>query len=96
MAGEKNAQRKPSPRSAVLNTRPEYERLGKWLRKAREEAGFDQRPLSLQIGKSGQFLNKVEQARQRIDVVDFLDVIRALGVGGEVTLADLVEVISSS
>jgi ribosome-binding protein aMBF1 (putative translation factor) len=68
-----------SPRSAVLSQRPEYQRLGEWIRKARESKGLQQKPLSRALGKPEQFLNKVEQGRQRIDVVEFSDLLRELG-----------------
>lgn len=49
------------------------------LREARERAGLDQRPLSLKIGKSYSFVNKVESGVRNIDVVEVLSWIRATG-----------------
>lgn len=92
---EQPAREKPpiTRRSAVLHARPEYERLGKWLRSVREAAGLEQKPVSRAIGKPAQFLNKVEQGKQRIDVVEFVDLLRALNYVGDVAVNDLFEVL---
>ena len=95
MPGEVSASKgKRTPRSAVLDSRPEYERLGVWLRARREEVGIQQKPLSRSVGKPEQFLNKVEHGRQRIDLVEFLDVFQAMGIDPELTVGQLVEIAS--
>lgn len=83
MASRSPQSRKHSPRTAVLQTRPEYERLGRWIRTHRESAGLSQRALSRRLGKSEQFLHKVEHGRQRIDLVEFLDLCLALQITDE-------------
>lgn len=67
-----------SQRAPVLSQRAEYELLGSWIRKLREERGIGQKPLSRKLGKPEVFLNKVEHGRQRIDLVEFADLLREL------------------
>jgi ribosome-binding protein aMBF1 (putative translation factor) len=76
-------------RSVVLSSRPDYERIGLWIRGERMRRGVGQKELSRKLGKPEQFMNKVEHGRQRIDLVEFLDVAAILGLGRDVTLADL-------
>ena len=85
---------KRTPRSAVLDARPEYERLGRWLRARREQSGHQQKPLSRSIGKPEQFLNKVEHGRQRIDLIEFLDLFQALGLDRGMTIGELIDIAS--
>lgn len=78
----------------MLDSRPEYERIGHWLRARREEASLQQKPLSRLMGKPEQFLNKVEHGRQRIDLVEFLDLCRVLGLDPGQTVGELAEIAS--
>lgn len=73
-------------RSAVLSSRPDYQELGEWLRGLRIEAGFEQKPLSRLLGKPDQFIHKVESGKQRIDLVEFRDLLRLLRVDAGVAL----------
>lgn len=86
---------KKSPRSAVLDSRPEYERLGRWLRAQREAAGLQQKPLSRSLGKPEQYVNKIELGRQRIDVVEFLDLCAALKLDQGLTFKELMAAVGS-
>jgi ribosome-binding protein aMBF1 (putative translation factor) len=94
MEGEKKTKRRAMVRTAVLHVRPEYERLGEWIRSVRETAGLQQKPLSRAIGKPEQFLNKVEQGRQRIDVVEFVDLLRAMKFEGDIPVSELYQALS--
>lgn len=87
MSSERKKSR--SARSAVLPHRPEYQRLGEWIRQARESKGLQQKPLSRRLGKPEQFLNRVEMGRQRIDVVDFVDLLKALGINEPLRLQEI-------
>lgn len=42
--------------------------------------GLEQRPLSRKLGKPEQYLTKVEAGKQRIDLIEFLDLLRLLDV----------------
>ena len=58
----------------------EYRRFAAALARARDAAGLSQRQLALKLGKTQSYVAKYETARQRLDVVEFLQVIRAIGV----------------
>jgi transcriptional regulator with XRE-family HTH domain len=55
----------------------------------REAAGLQQKPVSRSLGKPEQYVNKVEHGRQRIDVIEFLDLCSTLGLDQDLTLRDL-------
>lgn len=73
--------RSKTPRSTTIGSRPEYAELGEFIRKLRESKGLQQKPLSRAMGKPEQFLNKVEAGRQRIDVVEFFDLLKLIDAG---------------
>lgn len=50
------------------------------LRAARKEARVSQTDLALKLGKRQQFVSKYESGERRLDVIEFLDVAKALGV----------------
>jgi transcriptional regulator with XRE-family HTH domain len=81
-----------NPRSSVLSSRPEYERLATWLRDQREAKGLEQKAISLAIDKPAQYLNKVEHVRQRVDLVEFLDLCGVLGIDKSLTIGDLLKI----
>lgn len=89
MADESNEKRTRALRSAVLDARPEYERLGRWIKKIRESKGLQQKPLSRALGKPEQFLNKVEHGRQRLDVVELIDLLKLLDLDESVPIGEL-------
>ena len=79
-----------SSRSVVLAIRPEYERIGLWLKELREKQNVGQRELCRRLGKPPAFIHKVEHGKQRIDLVEFLDLLQAIGTVQDVSMADLV------
>lgn len=83
--------RKPKTRSSVLAARSEYLLLGEWIAKQRVAQGLDQKPLSRSLGKPDQFLNKVEQGKQRIDLIEFADLLAKLFPGKYDTLSQLLD-----
>jgi len=46
------------------------------------------------MGKPEQFLVKVERGRQRIDLVEFLDLVRVLGLDPTMTLQELLDAVA--
>lgn len=53
--------------------------IGK-LVEARKAAGLSQEALALKLGRHQQFVSRYEIGERRLDVVEFVDVARALGV----------------
>lgn len=47
------------------------------------------------MGKPAQFLTKVENGHQRIDVVEFLDLVRIIGLSPAVTVSDLARAVGA-
>lgn len=64
----------------------EYYRLGQWLRSERLKSGLGQREVNRMLGKPVSFLYRVEHGLQRIDVIEFLDLVEAMGVTTGLTL----------
>jgi len=60
--------------------RPEYEALGSVIREAREALGLTQRALARQSGRTETSIHKIEAGTQRVDMVELLDIARALRV----------------
>jgi transcriptional regulator with XRE-family HTH domain len=59
------------------------------LRDARLKAGVSQVELALRIGKPQQFVSLIEQGVRRVDVVEYVAVMRALGQDPIVALTAL-------
>lgn len=49
------------------------------LRDARRESKVSQRELARRLGKTQSYVSKIERGDQRIDVLEFLDYVRAIG-----------------
>lgn len=65
----------------------EYEVLGSVIRQAREELGLTQRALARQAGRTETSIHKIEAGAQRVDMVELLDIARAL----RITITDLAD-----
>jgi transcriptional regulator with XRE-family HTH domain len=63
---------------SVYSTR--YQKLQALIAGARRSAGFSQAVLAIKLGRPQSFVSKYERGERRLDVVEFLDVCRALGV----------------
>ena len=63
--------------------------LRKILVQARHDAGLTQVALAKKLGRPQSFVSKFERGERRLDVTEFLDVARALGVDAASTIADL-------
>lgn len=62
-----------------MNTNDRYEILRKVLFNARQEAGLTQIQVAERLGKPQSFISKYELGERQLDVVEFLQVCRALG-----------------
>ena len=60
--------------------RAEYAFLGQVIRELREEFGLTQRALARKAGRTETSINKIESGGQRVDMVELLDIARALRV----------------
>jgi transcriptional regulator with XRE-family HTH domain len=58
-----------------------YKRLIEALTAARRTAGISQAELAKRLGRRQQFVSKYESGERRLDVIEFADIGRALGVG---------------
>lgn len=69
---------------------PRYvEMLGR-LRRAREAQGFGQQELATRLGRPQSYVSKIETGGRRVDLVEVLDICRALGIRLEAVVpADL-------
>jgi transcriptional regulator with XRE-family HTH domain len=57
-----------------------YQRVIAKLRAARIEAGVSQAKLADLVGHRQQFVSKYESGERRLDIVEFFDITRALGL----------------
>lgn len=58
----------------------EYERFRQMLIAARKERDLTQVDIAERLGKPQSFVSKYERGERRLDVVEFLEVARAIGV----------------
>jgi len=59
---------------------PAYEQLGKVLFEARQEAGFTLRELAARLQWPHSVLGKIELAERHINVIEFIELARALEI----------------
>jgi transcriptional regulator with XRE-family HTH domain len=59
---------------------PEHQVLCELLIAARRKAGMTQLEVAARLGRPQSFLAKVEGGERRLDVIEFIDLMRALGV----------------
>lgn len=50
------------------------------LREIRHEAGLTQTELAARIGKDQTFVSKCESGERRVDIIELLDICRAVGI----------------
>ncbi len=58
---------------------PPYRRMLRILRQAREDAGLSQRALATKLGVHASWVAKVELGERRLDVVEFVQMAKAMG-----------------
>lgn len=68
---------------------PEYEYFRSLLVLARETVAMTQTEVSIKLSKPQSFVAKYEGGERRLDVIEFIDVCKALGVPPEAILAKL-------
>jgi transcriptional regulator with XRE-family HTH domain len=56
----------------------EYEQLREMLIRARKESGLTQFQVAQRLGKPQSFVSKYERGERRLDVIEFVEVVRAL------------------
>jgi hypothetical protein len=59
---------------------PTYTRLRRLLTDSREAAGINQVDLALKLGKPQSYVSKIESGERRLDVVEFVEFARAIGI----------------
>lgn len=57
-----------------------YERLRLLLIEAREEAGVTQVELGARLRRPQSFVSKIERGLRRVDVIEFLEIAKALNI----------------
>jgi transcriptional regulator with XRE-family HTH domain len=65
---------------ASARLRPDYATFGEGLQELRQEAGMTQASLASALGVTQSWVAKTELGERRIDVLELLDYLRALGV----------------
>jgi len=58
---------------------PEYDRFRRLLIQARKTASLTQVELAVKLSRPQSFVSKYERGERRLDVVEFLEVARAIG-----------------
>lgn len=66
-----------------------HELFRQLLTEARQNAGLTQVALAKRLGRPQSFVSKFERGERRLDVVEFLEVARALNVSPGAIIADL-------
>lgn len=74
------------PRSAFSRKHEHFRRL---LAQARQNAGLTQVALAKKLGRPQSFVSKFERGERRLDVIEFVEVARALSVDPARIIADL-------
>ncbi len=60
--------------------KPEHNLLRELLADARKAAGYTQTALSKKLRKPQSFVSKYESGERRLDVIEFLEISKALGI----------------
>lgn len=66
-----------------------YQQMLALLRQARKAAGFTQAQLAKRLGKPQSYVSKSENGERRLDVIEFLEVCRQLGLDPYVLLREV-------
>lgn len=70
---------------------PEYQALLELLREQRVESGVTQVEVAAALGEAQSFVSKCERGERRIDLIDLLRILRAIGVSPDEFLTELEE-----
>jgi len=74
------------PKSAFSRKHQYFRKI---LAEARQNAGLTQVALAKKLGRPQSFVSKFERGERRLDVIEFLDVARALAVDPARIISDL-------
>ena len=66
-----------------------HESFRKLLAQARRDSGLTQVALAKKLGRPQSFVSKFERGERRLDVIEFMDVARALGLDPARFISDL-------
>ena len=68
------------PRGHVMKTiyRAKYKVLVRWLAQHRLASGMTQEDLAHRLGKPQSYVSKLETGERRIDIIEFLDITKAI------------------
>ena len=69
-----------------------HKELLQLLRQARKAAGLTQKQLGAFIERSQPFISKIETGQRRLDVVEFLELVEAMGARPHESIDDLQKV----
>jgi len=64
-----------------------YQRFTALLREAREKSGLSQVEVAEKIGRPQSFVSKYESGERRIDVCEYLDICKSIGIN-PITIID--------
>jgi hypothetical protein len=68
----------------------QYKAVGACLAAARRDANITQQELAARLGKPQSFVSEYERGQRRVDVVEFLVIVRALGADPLEVFAEIV------
>jgi ribosome-binding protein aMBF1 (putative translation factor) len=68
---------------------PQYEAFRRHLVDARAAAGLTQAEVAARMARPQSFVAKCEAGERRLDVIEFMNLCRALGIRAEVVIAKL-------
>jgi transcriptional regulator with XRE-family HTH domain len=74
----------------------EYQRFARALAEARRRAGLSQYELADRLGVDQSFISKYEAGRRRLDVIEFMRIVHAIGVNYRDVLDELAVVATES
>lgn len=69
----------------------EYSAFVRRLVAARREAAVTQRELAVRLGRPQSFVSKYERQERRLDVIEFIEICRALGMNAADVVRELEE-----
>jgi transcriptional regulator with XRE-family HTH domain len=70
---------------------PTYDRFRGLITQARKDAGLTQAELSERVGRPQSFVSKYECGERRLDVIEFLQVCKALKINSQSIIREIVK-----
>ena len=72
-----------------------YQRLPELLRQARQKAGLTQQEVAGRLNTHQSYIAKVEKGERRIDVVEFVQLVRTLGASSPALIKKIEAVVAA-